>query len=160
MITLIDKDTQYIKFRVGTDLQKTTREDAFCNHVIEQKDVMIVPDTSLDERFINNPLVTDGPNIRFYAGSPLTTQDGHSLGSLCVIGREAKQLTSAQERMLKILSEQVIHILEFDFTLNLLKDQFSEAKNSEIKLRSFFESSSSAIYLSEKNLKCCILIKL
>lgn len=152
LITLIDKDTQHIKFRVGTELKKTTREEAFCNHVIKQEDVMIVQDALLDTRFVNNPLVTDvdGPNIRFYAGSPLTTHDGQSLGSLCVLGQEARQLSDVQERMLKILSKQVIHILEFDFSLNLLKEQFLEAKSSEIKLRAFFESSSSCHLLIGK----------
>ncbi|MGI4749003.1 MAG: GAF domain-containing protein, partial [Janthinobacterium lividum] len=153
LITLIAEDTQYVKFKFGSDLETTRREDAFCNHVIGQQEVMMVPDALLDTRFVNNPLVTGGPGIRFYAGSPITTQDGHNLGSLCVIGQESKELSSDQQEMLQALSKQVIHLLEFDASLNILKEQFLEAKDSEIKLRSFFESSSACHLLLGETLE-------
>ena len=141
LITLIDADTQYIKFKVGFRPDTTSRADAFCNHVIEQDEVMIVPDAQLDERFVNNPLVTGDPDIRFYAGAPLTTQDGLNLGSLCVIDQQPKQLSELQQQMLAALSKQVIQLLEFDSSIRLLKDQFIAARKAEIELRSFFESS-------------------
>ena len=101
----------------------------------------MVPDAQLDERFAANPLVTGDPNIRFYAGSPLTTQDGLNLGSLCVIDQRPKELNELQQQMLAALSKQVIQLLEFDSSITILKEQFVEAKRSEIELRSFFESS-------------------
>src|SRR5471030_75989 len=67
LITLLDHDTQYIKFRVGSDLETTTRQDAFCNHVIEQYEVMVVSDALKDERFVNSSLVTGDSSVRFYA---------------------------------------------------------------------------------------------
>lgn len=143
LITLLDKDIQYIKFSVGIDLDKTASEDTFCSYVIQQDDVMIVPDIAQDERFSDSPLVSKKSNIRFYAGSPLTTRNGDNVGCLCVIGYEVKQLSSIQVRMLKLLSAQVMQIMEFDFSLNILKEQFIQAKSAEIKLRSFFDSSSS-----------------
>src|SRR6202012_2189004 len=74
MVTLLDHDHHPIKFKVGCDLEPTTRQDAFCNHVIEQDEVMIVPDALQDARFVNSSLVTGSTNVRFYAGVPLTTQ--------------------------------------------------------------------------------------
>lgn len=151
LITLVDEHTQYIKFKTGTKLETTTRQAAFCNHVIETEEILMVPDALQDARFINNPLVTDSPNIRFYAGSPLTTQDGYVLGSLCVIGQVPKELSALQQKMLKILSKQVINILEFESSLKILKKQFIETKSAEIKLRSFFESSNSCHLLIGKD---------
>lgn len=141
LITLIDQDVQHIRFKVGFNKSTTSREEAFCNHVIGQQEVMIVPDALLDERFIHNPLVTKDPNIRFYAGAPLTTSDGHDLGSLCVIDQVPRELTVQQQKTLKMLSRQVIQLLEFDSSLNILKEQFITARQAEIELRSFFESS-------------------
>ncbi|MES2266666.1 MAG: GAF domain-containing protein [Bacteroidota bacterium] len=141
LITLIDADTQFIKFKVGFKYETTSRADAFCNHVIEKDQVMLVPDAQLDERFAANPLVTGDPNIRFYAGSPLTTRDGLNLGSLCVIDQLPKALNDLQQQMLAALSKQVIQLLEFESSITVLKDQFIAAKRSEIELRSFFESS-------------------
>jgi PAS domain S-box-containing protein len=146
-VTLIDEDTQYVRFKVGSGYNTASRQDAFCNHVIEQDYVMMVPDALLDERFANNPLVTGDPNIRFYAGSPLTTQDGHNLGSLCVIDQSPKLLSDHQQRMLEILAKQVIQLMEFDASVTILKEQYAEARASEIKLRSFFESSNSYHFL-------------
>ncbi|TDO20243.1 GAF domain-containing protein [Pedobacter duraquae] len=152
LITLIDHDTQYVKFRVGTDLAETTRTDAFCSHVITQDEVLIVPNTGLDSRFSNNPLRKGKTDIQFYAGAPLKTQDGMNLGSLCVIDHQARQLTDVQVNMLTILAKQVIHILEFDLSLQILKDQYLETKKNEITLRSVFESSGSCHMLLDLDL--------
>lgn len=143
LITLIDQNTQHIKFKVGFKPDKTSRKEAFCSHVIQQQEVMVVGDALKDERFAQNPLVIGGPKIRFYAGSPLTTEDGHALGSLCVIDQQPRELTTGQQQMLKALSKQVIQLLEFDTSLQILKEQYIAAKTSETKLRSFFESESS-----------------
>jgi len=141
LITLIDEDTQHIIFKHEFAFDKTTREDAFCNHVISQNNVIVVPDAMKDSRFINNPLVTGNPHIRFYAGSPLTTRDGHNLGSLCVIDQSPAELTFIQQQMLAALSKQVIQLLEFDASVNILKDQYLQARKSEAQMRAFFETS-------------------
>jgi GAF domain-containing protein len=140
LITFIDKDTQYIKFKKAFEFDVTERQNAFCHHVIEAEEILVIPDAMLDERFVNNPLVTGNPNIRFYAGSPLTTNDGHHLGSLCVIDQEPGQLSAIQQRMLQALAKQVIQLLEFDESIQILKEQCIEATRNEIELRSFFLS--------------------
>ncbi len=153
LITLLDERTQHIIYKSGTELENTKRTDAFCNSTIEQDGILIVRDAHLDERFSGNPLVTGDPNIRFYAGAPLTTQDGHNLGSLCVIGTEPAELLPLQGKMLQVLARQVISVLEFDASIAVLKEQFIQARNSEVKLRSYFESSSTCHLLLDREMK-------
>lgn len=141
LITFIDEDIQHIKVKHNFKYNETRRCDAFCDHVIGKKGVMIVDDAMIDERFADNPLVLGDPYIRFYAGAPLTTHDGHDLGSLCVIGQQPGELLPSQAEMLNILAAQVIKILELEASVILLKAQSDEARRIEIELRSFFESS-------------------
>jgi PAS domain S-box-containing protein len=141
LITLIDEDTQYVKFRHAFSDKCSSREDAFCNHVIREGKIVVVPDSLLDPRFASHPSVRGGEGIRFYAGVPLTTFDGHHLGSLCVINHEIGDLNELQQDMLHILAKQVMQLMELDESVSLLKAQYDEAKRSEVILRSFFESS-------------------
>jgi len=141
LITFIDNDTQHIRFKHSFTADTTTRTDAFCSHAIEQHQVLVIPDALNDDRFNNNPLVTGNPNIRFYAGAPLSTQNGYNLGSLCVIDQEPGTISEIQQQMLQALSKQVMQLLEFDECLQMLKKQLAEAEHSEIEWRSFFESS-------------------
>jgi len=96
------------------------REISFCGHAInEPNEIFIVQDASKDERFVDNPLVTGDPNIAFYAGIPLVTQEGYALGALCVIDREPRQLEDFQIQALQTLSRQVIRLFEL---LRLVKE--------------------------------------
>ncbi|MEQ9643214.1 MAG: diguanylate cyclase [Alphaproteobacteria bacterium] len=112
LVSLVDADRQWFKSRVGLDATETPRDFAFCAHAICDHEVMEVPDARRDDRFCDNPLVTGAPHIRFYAGAPLETADGHRLGTLCAIDTEPRQLDSDQKQQLHDLASIVIDELE------------------------------------------------
>jgi PAS domain S-box-containing protein len=139
LISLIDSHRQWFKSKVGLDISETSRESAFCAHAILQPDVFVVPDVTEDERFATNPLVTSDPNVRFYAGVPLVTPEKQALGTLCVIDRVPRNLSSEQLEALRILSRQVIKQLELRRNLANLTLQATERKHAQKTRRQFFK---------------------
>jgi diguanylate cyclase (GGDEF)-like protein len=112
LISLVDRDRQWFLSRVGLEATETPRDVAFCAHAICGDGVMVVADAREDTRFRDNPLVTGAPHIRFYAGAPLQSREGHRLGTLCVIGREPRRLTGDERQLLEDLAGLVMQHLE------------------------------------------------
>ena len=115
LISLIDEERQWFKARIGIEACSTDRGVAFCAHAIDlaPNAVMVVEDATRDPRFADNPFVTEGPQIRFYAGALLTTQEGHNLGTLCVIDTHPRQRPSERELdRLRNLARIVVDELE------------------------------------------------
>lgn len=131
LVSLVDSDRQWIKARVGLDVSETPRDVSFCAHTILANDTMVVEDALADNRFADNPLVTSDPKIRFYAGAKLTTSDGYALGSLCVIDRVPRQLTSAQKEALQALSRQVVAQMEYKRNVLEMAEVIADRKQTE-----------------------------
>jgi len=108
VISLIDHHRQWFKAAQGINDRETPRNISFCGHAILEDGVFEVRNALRDPRFNDNPLVVDEPHIRFYAGAPLTTPDGFKLGTLCVIDREPRRLSSEEKALLKSLADTVV----------------------------------------------------
>lgn len=138
LVSLVDANRQWFKSKIGLSVAETEREIAFCNHtILLNQGLFIVPNALADERFATNPLVSAAPRIRFYAGAPLVTPEGLSIGSLCVIDYVARELNSQQIVALQILSRQVMTLLELKRKLTAMtsiKIEYERSQAAQKKL--------------------------
>jgi two-component sensor histidine kinase len=112
VINLIDQDRQWFKAEVGLGVRETPLDSSICAHAILQPGLFIVPDTTLDRRFADNPLVTGDPHLRFYAGALLQTPEGFPLGTVCVLDYKPRELDDTQKAFLRLMANQVMKLLE------------------------------------------------
>jgi diguanylate cyclase (GGDEF)-like protein len=134
-VSLVDADRQWFKSRLGIGDQQTPRDIAFCSHTILDPDhVFEVNDAATDTRFSDSPLVTGDPNIRFYAGAPLVSSDGHAVGALCVMDTAPHRLTDQQRNALEALSRQVVALMELRTALADLRHHVEEREWYERQL--------------------------
>lgn len=112
LVSLVDSNRQWFKSRVGLEATETPRDISFCTLAIQSPhELFVVEDALLDERFVNNPLVTEDPKIRFYAGAPLLDDDNQALGTLCVIDQSPRALSESQTNALAALSRQLSSLI-------------------------------------------------
>lgn len=131
LITLVDADRQWFKARVGVSLIETSRSISFCSRAIRRKGLFVVPDVLEDGEFRDNPMVTGDPHIRFYAGAPLVTHDGHALGTLCIVDRVPRTLTTQQTEALQALKRQAEAQIELRGSLIELKKALAARDRAE-----------------------------
>lgn len=148
LISLIDDKRQFFKSSKGMNVSEPPPKDvSFCVHAINvPEEIMIIPDSRLDDRFADNPLVTGDPHIIFYAGIPLVNPSGYALGTLCIIDNKPGKLSSIQIDILKGLGNQVVKLFELRKANGLLLD-------SQRALEKYSEQMSSFAYMASHDLK-------
>ena len=112
LISLLDGDRQWFKAETGFGSRETPLSSSICAYTAEQRDVFVIPDTTQDPRTASNPLVTGTPHVRFYAGVPLETPEGVSIGALCVLDTKPNTLNASQTLVLRTLAHQAMTVLE------------------------------------------------
>ncbi|MEP3562962.1 MAG: GAF domain-containing protein [Marinobacter sp.] len=122
LVSLVDSDRQWFKSCYGLDASETGRDISFCGHAILGPNVFVVEDTLTDERFADNPLVTGGPNIRFYAGAPLADLEGYRLGTLCLIDSTPRTFSEKQQQALRDFAD----IVEREFRYQELNSYYAD----------------------------------
>ncbi len=133
LISLLDGERQWFKAETGFSHSETPISQSICAYAAQQNDVFEIPDLTLDPRTAYNPLVTGGPEVRFYAGVPLKTADGVALGALCVLDTKPNRLTPSQAFTLRTLAQQVITNLE-------LRRALKERRESDRRNRAILQS--------------------
>jgi PAS domain S-box-containing protein len=134
VINLIDTNRQWFKAKVGLDVEEMPLDIGFCPLCIQQRDILIIPDTLSDERFATNPIVTSAPYVRFYAGVPLVTSEEQAIGTVCVVDRVPRKISPEQVESLKAISRLVIRQLELRRNLTQLSSIKAEYQQAEEKL--------------------------
>jgi PAS domain S-box-containing protein len=135
LISLVDRERQWFKSCHGVELHEALRSGSMCGLAVLGDGVLEIPDTRADPRFADSPLVTGPPHIRFYAGAPLTTEDGHNIGVLCVIDRLPRSLSPQQRPLLRDLARIVVELIRLHaFSLNL-RNEIAERERTEQALR-------------------------
>ncbi len=103
-LTIIDANREWFKSCQGLDVTEGERALSFCGHALMEYEILVVPDTLKDERFADNPLVTGGPRIRFYAGVPVKGPDGVRIGVFCIKDTKPREFSKFDEDILKGLA--------------------------------------------------------
>ncbi len=135
LITLLDKEVNWVKVKTGLALDIMPRETSFCQYSIQQDDLLVINDTTKDSRFDDNPLVNESPNVRFYAGAPLIVKNGLKLGTLCLFDGKPNSLTELQQTTLTVLSRQVTFLMELELAQLLLMKHVAEIEKQNASLR-------------------------
>ncbi|MEZ0288628.1 MAG: PAS domain S-box protein [Methylophilus sp.] len=129
VISLVDENRQWFKSRHGIEATETARDISFCTHAVSSGEELIVEDASNDDRFSSNPLVVNAPNIRFYAGIPIKSVEGYSLGTLCVIDDKPKRPSLCELKALNDLAQLATKEIQFRERMLSAQDSLDVAHN-------------------------------
>ena len=151
LVSFVDESRQWFKARYGLEATHTARRLSFCAYTILEDKVMVVPDTTLDERFAENGLVTGPPHIRFYAGAPLKAPDGLLLGTFCLIdSRPHPEFGEQKQRDLEEFARIVIHELEMRAAQQAEAAARTAAERAEVRYRAVVETAVDAMVVIDE----------
>ncbi len=158
LVTVLGESRQHFQAKLGTDISDVPKDESFCVHAIRQRELFIVPDTLLDTRFCNLPLVSHAPRVRFYAGMPVFTPEGHAVGTLCVLDTVPRELAEDQKTALAILGRQVAslfqerqRVLSLEVTLTEKETIEKELRSSNALFQTFMDNSPLIGYMKDSS---------
>ncbi|MFJ4346612.1 diguanylate cyclase domain-containing protein [Pseudomonas sp. NPDC089401] len=146
LVSLVDMNRQWFKSRQGLDATETPRDMAFCAHALFAEDILVIPDATADPRFEDNPLVTGGPGIRFYAGVPLRFAGELAVGTLCVLDTRPRQISDTElahlRDLARIVEREMLHrSLAMDSGTATRQAEQSALQSSEVRFQRVFDNS-------------------
>lgn len=142
LITILDKEVNWIKIATGVDMKASPRATSFCQYGIQEDELLIIPDATKDSRFVNNPLVQGTPGVRFYAGAPLVLSTGYKIGTLCLFDFKPGSLTPTQQKALVMLSRQATFLMELELAQEQLLSHIREIESKNQSLRAIAQMQS------------------
>lgn len=132
IVSLVDVDRIWFKSHFGLDIDQIDREPGLCSSAILSDDVYLIEDARNDPRCLSNPLVTSEFGLQFYAAAPLTTKEGHNIGTFCIIDKRQRYINSDQQQMLKQLASIIVDEIELRLqSRNLIKEYNDRLKELE-----------------------------
>jgi PAS domain S-box-containing protein len=151
LVSIITRDRQWFKSKVGISGTETSRELSFCGHVVASGKPLVVTDAQQDPRFADNPYVTGDPNVRFYAGLPLATEEGLVVGTLCVLDRTPRELSPEALQLLELVAAQAAAQLQLRRKDRHLSRERQRLEESEARLRAVFEAMSEGVAVMDSD---------
>lgn len=145
IVSMIDGHRQWYKAYEGLENREVSRDETFCKYTLQDLTPLVVPDARDDARFARNPLVTSAPQIRFYAGTPLRTHDGHNIGTVCAIGFEPRVFTARESAILTDLAALAMDALELRQLASV------DSLTGALARRAFKEQAAQAIALAQRH---------
>jgi PAS domain S-box-containing protein len=156
VITLTGTGRQYTNSKISKKAVEDLDKAPLYQYFISQHKTIVVDDIAVKKNLKNKAIVIQKRKVNFYASIPLITHDGLYAGNLLLMDYKPGRLKKAQKEMLKTLVKRIVHLIEFDYSLHVVKTQHAAAKETEIKLRSFFESSAACHLLIGKELEVIV----
>nr|WP_236612900.1 GAF domain-containing protein [Cesiribacter andamanensis] len=139
---MVGENRQWFKSRQGTELTESPRDYSFCAHaILNPEETMVVPDARYDERFHDNPLTTGDPQVVFYAGVPVQDDQGHALGTLCVIDSRPREISEQKIASLQALAK----LVNAHFELRKTKEKYSQLQHKMVQARQLVYSLSDTL---------------
>ncbi|WP_076072883.1 PAS domain S-box protein [Sphingomonas montana] len=149
LVSFVENERQWFKATIGVDVRETAAGGSFCIHAIAADDFLMIPDTAADPRFVGNPLVTQ-VGLRFYAGMPLRTADGHVVGTICVLDRRPRTLDPVQVRALERLARQVMRLIDLRRTLRTQTE-------ADVRFRNMADHAPVMMWVTDADGRCTYL---